>query len=155
MLSLAFAGEGQHQDTGARCCIIRTPAATSCRNPLRVAVDGRHRGLVQVNKGARIAFQREMRCAACRYDQPQRRLPYVDIREDEGDDGATKPGVEGQRKPVVLPDDPGLTEDEAMAMVVRSYVNRSQRELPMEYAPPLNRLIELQMEGAVTNLTSG
>ena len=129
--------------------LARTPAATSCRNPLRVAVDGRPTAAGSGQQCARIAFQREMRCAACRYDQPQRHLPYVDIRGDEVTMGHEATVSKVSENQLFYLMSRGLTEDEAMAMVVRGFVEPIAKELLMEYALELNRLIELQMEGAV------
>ena len=75
--------------------------------------------------------------------------PYVDIREDDVTMGheATVSKVSEDQLFYLM--SRGLTEDEAMAMIVRGFVEPIARELPMEYALELNRLIELQMEGAV------
>ena len=77
VLSVAFAGEGQHQDTGAKMLHLAPNVEQHrVKSVASGTADGPpYRGLVQVNKGGpRIAFQREMRCAAGRYDQPQRHL---------------------------------------------------------------------------------
>ena len=75
--------------------------------------------------------------------------PYVDIREDDVSMGheATVSKVSDDQLFYLM--SRGLTEDEAMAMIVRGFIEPIARELPMEYALELNRLIELQMEGAV------
>src|SRR6266702_249785 len=75
--------------------------------------------------------------------------PYVDVREDDVSMGheATVSKVSADQLFYLM--SRGMTEDEAMAMVVRGFVEPIAKELPMEYALELNRLIELQMEGAV------
>ena len=93
-----------------------------------------------------------LKCDALLVDQISRSdtYPYVDVREDDVSHGSRGHGLQG------LSDDQlfylmsrGMAEDEAMAMIVRGFVEPIARELPMEYALELNRLIELQMEGAV------
>jgi Fe-S cluster assembly protein SufB len=75
--------------------------------------------------------------------------PYVDVREDDVQMGheATVSRVSAEQLFYLM--SRGMNEDEAMAMIVRGFVEPIARELPMEYAIELNRLIELQMEGAV------
>lgn len=152
VLSLAFAGEGQHQDTGAK--MVHLAPNTSSRIVSKSVARGggraSYRGLVQVNKGAR-GSRSSVKCDALLVDTVSRSdtYPYVDIREDDVTMGheATVSKV-GEDQLFYLMSR-GLTEDEAMAMVVRGFVEPIAKELPMEYALELNRLIELQMEGAV------
>lgn len=109
-----------------------------------------YRGLVQVNKGAH-GSRASVKCDALLVDSISRSdtYPYVDIREDDVTMGheATVSKVSEDQLFYLM--SRGMTEDEAMAMVVRGFVEPIAKELPMEYALELNRLIELQMEGAV------
>jgi Fe-S cluster assembly protein SufB len=109
-----------------------------------------YRGLVQVQEGA-TGSKSNVVCDALLVDTISRSdtYPYVDVREDDVSLGheATVSKV-GEDQLFYLMSR-GLTEQEAMAMVVRGFVEPIARELPMEYALELNRLIELQMEGSV------
>jgi len=151
-LSVAFAGEDQHQDAGAKM-IHAAPNTSSTIVSKSVARGGgrtSYRGLIQVNPGAK-GSKSTVRCDALLVDDVSRSdtYPYNDVREDDVSMGheATVSKI-GQDQLFYLMSR-GLTEDEAMAMIVRGFVEPIARELPMEYALELNRLIELQMEGAV------
>src|SRR6187431_913343 len=152
VLSVAFAGEGQHQDTGAKMLHLAPNTSSNIVSKSVARGGGRasYRGLVQVNKGAH-GSRSSVKCDALLVDTISRSdtYPYVDIREDDVTMGheATVSKVSADQLFYLM--SRGLTEDEAMAMVVRGFVEPIARELPMEYALELNRLIELQMEGAV------
>jgi Fe-S cluster assembly protein SufB len=109
-----------------------------------------YRGLVQINKGSSNS-KSTVKCDALLIDSISRSdtYPYVDVREDDVQMGheATVSKVSADQLFYLM--SRGMTEDEAMAMIVRGFVEPIARELPMEYALELNRLIELQMEGAV------
>ena len=109
-----------------------------------------YRGLVQVMEGASNS-KSTVRCDALLVDQISRSdtYPYVDVREDDVSMGheATVSKVSEDQLFYLM--SRGLSEDEAMAMIVRGFIEPIAKELPMEYALELNRLIELQMEGAV------
>ncbi|MDP9394037.1 MAG: Fe-S cluster assembly protein SufB [Actinomycetota bacterium] len=151
-LSVAFAGEGQHQDAGAKM-VHAAPHTSSTIVSKSVARGGgrtSYRGLVQVLEGAHHS-KSTVKCDALLVDTVSRSdtYPYVDVREDDVAMGheATVSKVSDNQLFYLM--SRGLTEDEAMAMIVRGFVEPIARELPMEYALELNRLIELQMEGAV------
>ena len=151
-LSVAFAGEGQHQDAGAKM-VHNAPHTTSSIVSKSVARGGgrtSYRGLVQVAEGA-YGSKSSVVCDALLVDQISRSdtYPYVDIREDDVQMGheATVSKVSEDQMFYLM--SRGVSETEAMAMIVRGFVEPIARELPMEYALELNRLIELQMEGAV------
>ena len=151
-LSLAFAGEGQHQDSGAKM-VHAAPYTSSSVISKSVARGGgrtSYRGLVQVQEGAHHSAS-TVKCDALLVDTISRSdtYPYVDIREDDVSMGheATVSKVSDDQLFYLM--SRGLNEDEAMAMIVRGFIEPIARELPMEYALELNRLIELQMEGAV------
>ena len=105
---------------------------------------------MQVLEGA-YGSKSTVKCDALLVDDISRSdtYPYVDVREDDASMGheATVSKV-GEDQLFYLMSR-GLGEDEAMAVIVRGFVEPIARELPMEYALELNRLIELQMEGAV------
>jgi len=152
VLSVAFAGEGQHQDAGSKM-VHAAPHTSSTIVSKSVARNGgrtSYRGLVQVLEGAH-GSKSTVRCDALLVDDISRSdtYPYVDIREDDASMGheATVSKIGDDQLFYLM--SRGLGEDEAMAMIVRGFVEPIARELPMEYALELNRLIELQMEGAV------
>ncbi len=151
-LSIAFAGEGQHQDTGSKMvhCAPNTSSSIISKSVSRAGGRSSYRGLVEVRKGASHS-KSSVKCDALLVDQISRSdtYPYVDVREDDVSMAheATVSKVSDDQLFYLM--QRGLGEDEAMAMIVRGFVEPIARELPMEYALELNRLIELQMEGAV------
>jgi len=151
-LSVAFAGEGQHQDAGSKMVHLAPHTSSSVISKSVARGGGRtsYRGLVQIEEGA-YGSASTVKCDALLVDQISRSdtYPYVDIREDDVSMGheATVSKVSEDQLFYLM--SRGLGEDEAMAMIVRGFVEPIARELPMEYALELNRLIELQMEGAV------
>jgi len=151
-LSIAFAGEGQHQDAGAKMVHAAPHTSSSIISKSVARGGGRtsYRGLVQVMEGA-AGSRSNVVCDALLVDTISRSdtYPYVDIREDDVQMGheATVSKVSEDQLFYLM--SRGLSEEESMAMIVRGFVEPIARELPMEYALELNRLIELQMEGAV------
>src|SRR3979411_125925 len=152
VLSIAFAGPGQHQDTGAKMLHLAPNTSSNIVSKSVARGGGRasYRGLVQINKGAH-GSRSSVKCDALLVDTISRSdtYAYVDIREDDVTMGheATVSKVSADQLFYLM--SRGLTEDEAMALGVRGFVEPIAKELPMEYALELNRLIELQMEGAV------
>ncbi|GAB1646143.1 Fe-S cluster assembly protein SufB [Krasilnikovia sp. MM14-A1259] len=152
VLSVAMAGEGQHQDAGAKM-VHAAPHTSSTIVSKSIARGGgrtSYRGLVQVLEGSAHS-KSTVKCDALLVDTISRSdtYPYVDIREDDvamGHEATVSKVSEDQLFYLMSR---GLTEDEAMAMIVRGFIEPIAKELPMEYALELNRLIELQMEGAV------
>jgi Fe-S cluster assembly protein SufB len=151
-LSIAFAGEGQHQDAGAKMVHAAPHTSSSIVSKSVARGGGRtsYRGLVQVLEGSHHSAS-TVRCDALLVDTVSRSdtYPYVDVREDDVSMGheATVSKVSEDQLFYLM--SRGLSEEEAMAMIVRGFIEPIARELPMEYALELNRLIELQMEGAV------
>jgi len=151
-LSIAFAGAGMHQDAGAKM-VHAAPNTSSNIISKSVARGGgrtSYRGLVQILEGAH-GSRSTVKCDALLVDDISRSdtYPYVDVRDDDVSMGheATVSKVSEDQLFYLM--SRGMTEDEAMAMIVRGFIEPIARELPMEYALELNRLIELQMEGAV------
>ncbi|MDO5081291.1 Fe-S cluster assembly protein SufB [Buchananella hordeovulneris] len=151
-LSIAFAGEGQHQDTGSKMVHMAPHTSSSIVSKSVARGGGRsaYRGLVQVLPEAPHSKSNVL-CDALLVDDISRSdtYPYVDVRTDDVEMGheATVSKVSADQLFYLM--SRGLEEKEAMAMIVRGFVEPIARELPMEYALELNRLIELQMEGSV------
>ncbi len=152
VLSVAFAGEGQHQDAGAKMLHLAPNTSSNIVSKSVARGGGRtsYRGLVQVNKGAH-GSRSSVKCDALLVDTISRSdtYPYVDIREDDVTMGHEATVSKVSENQLFYLMSRGMTEEEAMAMVVRGFVEPIAKELPMEYALELNRLIELQMEGSV------
>jgi Fe-S cluster assembly protein SufB len=151
-LSVAFAGEGQHQDAGAKMvhCAPNTSSSIVSKSVARGGGRTSYRGLVEVREGSEHS-KSNVKCDALLVDTISRSdtYPYVDVREDDVEMAheATVSKISEDQLFYLM--SRGMTEDEAMATIVRGFVEPIARELPMEYALELNRLIELQMEGAV------
>ena len=151
-LSIAFAGEDQHQDTGAKM-VHMAPYTSSHIVSKSISRNGgrsAYRGLVKIMPNAHHSNSNVL-CDALLIDEISRSdtYPYVDVRNDEVEMGheATVSKVSADQLFYLM--QRGLTETEAMATIVRGFVEPIARELPMEYALELNRLIELQMENSV------
>jgi len=151
-LSIAFAGADQHQDTGSKMVHMAPHTSSSIVSKSVARGGGRssYRGLVQVLDGAAHSKSNVL-CDALLVDQISRSdtYPYVDVREDDVEMGHEATVSKVSEAQLFYLMSRGLDESEAMAMIVRGVVEPIARELPMEYALELNRLIELQMEGAV------
>src|ERR1700743_1527200 len=151
-LSVAFAGPGQHQDAGAKMvdCAPNTSSTIVSKSVARGGGRTSYRGLINVQEGATHS-KSTVKCDALLVDTISRSDTYPDndIRADDVEMGheATVSKISEDQLFYLM--SRGMTEDEAMAMIVRGFVEPIARELPMEYALELNRLIELQMEGAV------
>ena len=151
-LSIAFAGEDQHQDTGAKM-VHMAPYTSSHIVSKSISRNGgrsAYRGLVKIMPNAHHSKSNVL-CDALLIDEISRSdtYPSVDVRNDEVEMGheATVSKVSADQLFYLM--QRGLTETEAMATIVRGFVEPIARELPMEYALELNRLIELQMENSV------
>src|SRR6186713_2993683 len=151
-LSIAFAGEGQHQDAGSKMVHMAPNTSSNIVSKSVARAGGRtsYRGLVEIGEGAH-GSKSNVLCDALLVDTISRSdtYPYVDVREDDVSMGheATVSRVSEDQLFYLM--SRGMTEFEAMAMIVRGFVEPIARELPMEYALELNRLIEMQMEGSV------
>ncbi|MDR7329381.1 Fe-S cluster assembly protein SufB [Corynebacterium guangdongense] len=152
VLSVAFAGEGQYQDTGAKMVHMAPYTSSNVVSKSVARGGGRasYRGLVQINANAHHSYS-NIECDALLVDNISRSdtYPYNDIRNDHVTLGheATVSQVSEEQLFYLMAR--GIPEEEAMAMIVRGFVEPIAKELPMEYALELNRLIELQMEGSV------
>ena len=152
VLSIAFAGKGQHQDAGGKA-VHMAPNTTSVITSKSISKNGGragYRGLLEVAKGAKGAKSKVV-CDALILDEDSRSdtYPYIRIDEDEVDIGheATVSKI-GEEQLFYLMSR-GLSEAEASAMIVSGFIEPITKELPLEYAVEMNRLIQLQMEGSV------
>ncbi len=151
ILSIAFAGKGQHQDAGGKI-VHAAPNTTSNIFAKSISKDGgrsSYRGLLEVAKGAHGSKSKVV-CDALLLDEDSRSDTYPTIRigEDDVDVGheATVSKV-GEEQLFYLMSH-GLPEEEASKLIVNGFIEPIVKELPMEYAVEMNRLIELQMEGS-------
>lgn len=150
--SVAFAAAGQHQDAGAKL-VFAAPDCTGQIVSKSISRDGgrtSYRGLVQVDEGADRA-KCTVRCDALLLDEDSRSdtYPYMDINTEDVTLGHEATVSKIGDDQLFYLQSRGLTESEATAMIVRGFIEPVSRELPMEYALELNRLIGLQMEGSV------
>ncbi len=151
-LSVAFAGPGQHQDAGAKMIHMAPYTQSSIVSKSIARGGGRsgYRGEVRVAEGAHHSANSVM-CDALLVDTISRSdtYPTVDVREDNVQMAheATVSRVSAEQLFYLM--SRGMTEVEAMAMIVRGFIEPIARELPMEYAMELNKLIEMSMEGSV------
>ena len=152
VLSIAFAGKGQHQDAGGKVVHV-APKTTSVITSKSISKNGGragYRGLLEVAKGA-VGAKSKVVCDALILDDESRSDTYPYIRVDENDvdlgHEATVSKI-GEEQLFYLMSR-GLSESEASAMIVSGFVEPITKELPLEYAVEMNRLIQLQMEGSV------
>ncbi len=152
VLSVAFAGEGQHQDAGGKIVHVAPNTSGQIISKSVSAQGGRtgYRGLVKVEADAENSKD-FVRCDALILDEDSRSdtYPYMDIENQTAEIGheATVSKV-GEEQLFYLMSR-GISETEAMSMIVNGFIEPITKELPMEYAVELTRLIQLQMEGAV------
>ena len=152
MLSLAFAGKGQHQDAGAKM-VHAAPYTSSVVVSKSISKDGgrsSYRGLVKAYPGS-VGAKASVRCDALILDDESRSdtYPYMEIDEQQVSVGheATVSKIAAEQLFYLM--SRGLSETEAATLIVSGFIEPVVKELPMEYAVELNRLIQLQMEGAI------
>ncbi len=152
IISVAVAGKGQHQDTGAKA-IHLAPDTRSRIVSKSVSKDGgraSYRGQVKVAPGATNAVA-SVRCDALMLDDESRSdtYPYIDIQED--DTSLSHEATVGRisQDQVFYLMSRGLTENEAQNLIVQGFLEVFTKELPMEYAIEFNRLVKLEMEGSL------
>ncbi len=152
ILSLAFAGRGQHQDTGGKMLHF-APNTSSKITSKSISKDkGRasYRGLLKVHKGCKNVRSNVV-CDALLLDSTSRSDTYPSIEIDEEDvtiGHEASVSKVGEEQLFYLMSR-GLSEEEATTMVVSGFIEPLVKELPMEYAIEMNRLIQLQMEGSI------
>jgi len=151
-LSIAFSGDGQHQDAGAKMvhCAPNTSSRIISKSISKDGGRASYRGLVKVNNGA-TNCKSNVVCDALILDSDSRSdtYPYIEIEENEvAVEHEASVSKIGEEQLFYLMSR-GLSEAEASTMIVNGFIEPLIKELPMEYAVELNRLIELQMEGSV------
>ena len=152
ILSIAFSGKGQQHDTGAKA-IHLAPDTSSKIVSKSISKDGgraSYRGLLRVNKG-NTNVKSNVVCDALLLDDHSRSdtYPYIEVDEQDVNIGheASVSKVEDEQLFYLM--SRGLSEEEATSMVVSGFIEPLVKELPMEYAIEMNRLIQLQMEGSI------
>src|ERR687885_200821 len=152
ILSVAYAADGQHQDAGGKVVHVapNTSSLITSKSISKGTGRATYRGLLKVHEGADNAKSR-VECDALLLDDKARTdtYPYIEIEEKKvsTEHEATVSKV-GEDQLFYLMSR-GLSEEEAMAMVVNGFIEPIAKELPLEYAIELNRLIQLEMEGSV------
>jgi Fe-S cluster assembly protein SufB len=152
VLSIAYSGDGQHQDTGGKL-IHAAPNTTSqiiSKSISKGTGRSTYRGLCQVHEGA-VGSKSNVECDALLINETSRTdtYPYIEIEEKRSNIGheATVSKVGDEQLFYLM--SRGMSEEEAMALIVRGFIEPIAKLLPLEYAVELNRLIELEMEGSV------
>ncbi|MBS3131221.1 Fe-S cluster assembly protein SufB [Candidatus Woesearchaeota archaeon] len=151
-IGIAFAGRGQHQDTGTKVYHL-APNTFSTVQAKSISKDGgitSYRGLLHIKKGA-VNCKSNVNCDALMVDSISRSntFPYMDVREKEVELGheATVSKINDEQLFYLM--SRGLNEEQARQMIVSGFIEPVVKELPLEYAVELNRLIELEMEGSL------
>ena len=152
ILSIAFAGRGQHQDAGGKV-VHGAPYTSSKIVSKSISKDGgraSYRGLLRVAKGAHHSKSNVV-CDALLLDERSRSdtYPYIEIEEDNVSVGHEASVSKIGEEQLFYLTSRGIGEDEAAAMIVGGFIEPLVKELPMEYAVEMNRLIQLQMEGSI------
>ncbi len=152
ILSIAFAGRGQHQDAGGKV-VHAAPHTSSIITSKSISKDGgrsSYRGLVKVTAGAK-GVRSKVVCDALILDKESRSDTYPVMEVDEANVSiaheASVSRIQDEQLFYLM--SRGLSEAEASTMIVNGFIEPLVKELPMEYAVEMNRLIELQMEGSV------
>ncbi|MEO9174285.1 MAG: Fe-S cluster assembly protein SufB [Gaiellales bacterium] len=152
VLSIAFAGEGQHQDAGAKITHLApdTSSVITSKSISRGGGRATYRGLLKVAKGAHRA-KSSVVCDALLLDEDSRSdtYPYINIGENDVTIGHEASVSKIGEEQLFYLMSRGLSETEAAALIVAGFVEPITKELPLEYAVEMNRLIQLQMEGSV------
>ena len=152
VLSVAYAGKGQHQDTGAKMIHLapRTHSKITAKSISKADGKTTYRGLVQVAPHAKEVVSNVV-CDALLIDDESRNdtYPYQEIQRDDAT--ITHEATVGKisQETLFYLMSRGIPENEALALVIMGFFDPFTKELPMEYAVELNRLIEMEMEGAI------
>jgi Fe-S cluster assembly protein SufB len=152
ILSIAFAGKGQHQDAGAKV-VHGAPYTSSKIVSKSISKNGgraSYRGLLKVAKGAHHSKSMVV-CDALLLDDASRSdtYPYIEVEEENVSVGHEASVSKIGEEQLFYLKSRGISTDEAAAMIVGGFIEPLVKELPMEYAVEMNRLIQLQMEGSV------
>jgi Fe-S cluster assembly protein SufB len=152
LLSVAFAGKGQHQDAGGKV-VHGAPDTSSVIASKSISKDGgrtSYRGLLKVYPGAE-RVRSNVRCDALLLDETARSdtYPYIEVDEDNVTIGHEASVSKISEEQLFYLMSRGLSEAEASTMIVSGFIEPIVKELPMEFAVEMNRLIQLQMEGSI------
>ena len=152
VLSVAFSGDGQHQDAGAKMVHAAPHTSSQITSKSISKGTGRstYRGLVKVHPGAEHV-RSNIDCDALLLDETSKTdtYPYMEIEEESVSIGHEARVSKVADEQIFYLMSRGLTESEAMSMIVNGFIEPIAKELPLEYAVELNRLIQLEMEGSV------
>jgi len=152
VLSVAFAGDGQHQDAGGKMVHVAPYTSSQIISKSISKGTGRasYRGLVKVHRGAHHV-RANVVCDALLLDEQSRTdtYPYMEIEEEQVSIGHEATVSKVAEEQLFYLQSRGITEAEAMSMIVNGFIEPITKELPLEYAVELNRLIALEMEGSV------
>jgi Fe-S cluster assembly protein SufB len=152
VLSVAFASDGQHQDAGGKVVHVapRTSSQIISKSISKGTGRSSYRGLVKVYKGAEDVRSNVV-CDALLLDETSKTdtYPYIEVEEERASIGHEATVSKVAEEQIFYLMSRGLTEDEAMSMIVNGFIEPIAKELPLEYAVELNRLIQLEMEGSV------
>jgi Fe-S cluster assembly protein SufB len=152
ILSMAFAGPGQHQDAGGKAIHFapHTYSKVTSKSISKGSGRASYRGLLKVYKGAH-GSKSNVVCDALLLDPKSRSdtYPYIEIDEDDVTIGHEASVSKVGEEQLFYLMSRGLTEEQATTMVVSGFIEPLVKELPMEYAVEMNRLIQLQMEGSI------
>jgi len=152
VLSIAFAGKGQHQDAGAKI-VHAAPHTSSIITSKSISKGGgrtTYRGLLKVAPGA-VGSKSNVVCDALILDDQSATdtFPYIEIEEDNVDIGHEATVSKVSEEQLFYLQSRGINQTQASSMIVSGFIEPIVKELPMEYALEMNRLIELEMEGSV------
>jgi Fe-S cluster assembly protein SufB len=152
ILSIAYAGEGQHQDTGGKVvhAAPRTTSSIISKSISKGTGRSSYRGLCKVYEGAEGA-RSNVECDALLINETARTdtYPYIEIEERSANVGHEASVSKIGEEQLFYLTSRGMSEEEAMALIVRGFIEPIAKQLPLEYAVELNRLIEMEMEGSV------
>jgi Fe-S cluster assembly protein SufB len=152
VLSIAYAGKGQHQDAGAKM-VHAAPNTSSVITSKSISKNGgraTYRGLLKAYKGSENV-KANVRCDALLLDEHSRTdtYPYIEIEEDKASIAHEATVSKVSEEQLFYLRSRGLDENEATTMIVNGFIEPIVKELPMEYAVEMNRLIQLEMEDSV------
>jgi len=151
-LSIAFAGKNQHQDTGAKMVHLAPDTTSKITSKSVSRANGRstYRGLLRVRKGA-TNVKATVRCDALLLDDTSKTETYPYMEIDQEDATVTHEATVGKigDEQIFYLMSRGFTEEEALSLIVNGFMEPFTKELPMEYAVELNRLIRLEMDNSV------
>ena len=152
ILSVAFASDGQHQDAGGKVVHVapRTSSQIISKSISKGTGRSSYRGLVKVYKGAEDVRSNVV-CDALLLDETSKTdtYPYIEVEEERASIGHEATVSKVAEEQIFYLMSRGLSEDEAMSMIVNGFIEPIAKDLPLEYAVELNRLIQLEMEGSV------